>query len=114
MNLCTFEENAGEMQRIFGVVPQFRGAVHGGRVITAQTGHIKRTIDFSGDVMNTVSRMLGLCKDLKTDLLVSSELLARMPLASERFSFGEELVLPVKGRRRQVHARAIQRLSVQA
>lgn len=108
--MSRIEDNATELQRLYGVVPLFRGAVHGGRVITAQTGHIKRTIDFSGDVMNTVSRMLGLCKDLKTDLLVSSDLLARMPLAMERFSLGEELVLPVKGRRRQVRARSIQRI----
>lgn len=98
-----------DLLREFGTVPRFRGAVHGGRVITAQVGHIKRAIDFSGDVMNTVSRILGLCKDLKADLLVSEDLLKRMPDAGTRFAFGPATVLPVKGRRRQVGVRAVQR-----
>ena len=101
--------NEEELMREFGTVPRFRGAVHGGRVITAQTGHIKRTIDFSGDVMNTMSRMLGLCKDLKADLLVSAELLARLPLAKERFVFGEEQVIPVKGKKREVRTHVVRR-----
>lgn len=102
-------ENEAELMRTFGTVPKFRGAVHGGRVITAQTGHIKRTIDFSGDVMNTVSRMLGLCKDLKADVLISAELLARLPLARERFAFGEEQVIPVKGKKREVRTHTVRR-----
>lgn len=104
--------NEEELLREFGTVPRFRGALHGGRVITAQTGHIKRAIDFSGDVMNTLSRMLGLCKDLKADLLISAELLVRMPQASERFAFGPEQVLPVKGRKREVRAHVVARTAM--
>lgn len=105
------DAHAEEMQREFGAVPKFRGAVHGGRVIVAQIGHIKRAIDLSGDVMNSVSRMLGVCKDMKADLLVSSELLGRIPQASERFTFTAESVVPVKGRRREVRVQAAERLA---
>ena len=101
--------NAEEMKSEFGTVPHFRGALHGGRVITAQTGHIKRAIDFSGDVMNTLSRMSSLCKDLKADLLISSEMLKHLPDASERFTIGEERTLPVKGRKREVRAHTVLR-----
>ena len=59
--------------------------------------------------MNTLSRMLGVCKDLKADLLVSAGLLARMPQAHERFSFSEEQVIPVKGRRREVRTHVVRR-----
>lgn len=104
-------EHENEMLREFGEVPCFRGALHGGRVITAQVGHIKRAIDFSGDVMNTVNRILGLCKEQKADLLVSEDLLKRMPDAEKRFSLGPPSTLPVKGRRRQVAVRAVQRSS---
>ena len=103
--------NEAELRKEFGVVPAFRGALHGGRVITAQTGHIKRAIDFSGDVMNTLSRMLGLCKDLRADLLVSGELLARIPSAADRFTISAEQVLPVKGRKREVRAHIVSRRS---
>lgn len=103
--------HSNEFLREFGTVPVFRAAVHGGRVITARIGHIKRAIDFSGDLMNSVSRMLGLCKSLDAGLLASSELLSRMPEAAQRFTIGDEHVLPVKGRRRELHVRAVQRKS---
>lgn len=98
-----------EFMREYGIVPHFRGAVHGGQVITAQIGHIKRAIDFSGDVMNTLSRLLGVCKELRSDLVVSAELLARMPRTRERFEVDGEQVLPVKGRKREVRVHVIKR-----
>ncbi len=103
------QEHAEELKGEFGVVPQYRAAVHGGRVISAQIGHIKRAIDLSGDVMNSVSRMLGLAKEMKTDLLVSAELLERIPKAHERFTIGPQHTLPVKGRRREVRVHTVQR-----
>ncbi|MCB0764473.1 MAG: adenylate/guanylate cyclase domain-containing protein [Flavobacteriales bacterium] len=103
-----------ELMREFGTVPSYRAALHGGRVIVAQVGHIKRAIDLSGDVMNSVSRMLGLAKTMKTDILVSSELLARLPTARERFSIGEENIVPVKGRKREVRVHSLERTTASA
>lgn len=99
-----------EMQKEYGMVPQFRAALHGGRVISAQIGHIKRAIDLSGDVMNSLSRILGLAKDMKKDMLVSSEVLQHFPKASERFAIGPQHIIPVKGRKREVRVHEIQRL----
>jgi adenylate cyclase len=104
------QAHAPDFEREFGVVPQFRGAVHGGRVIVAQIGHIKRAVDFNGDVMNSVSRMLGVGKDLKTPLIISSELYGRIPGLTDRFSFGPEQTVPVKGRKREVRVRTVERL----
>jgi adenylate cyclase len=104
------EEHREEMLREYGVVPHFRAAIHGGRVISAQIGHIKRAIDLSGDVMNSLSRILGVAKDLKHDILVSSELLQRLPQASDRFEMGPLQVVPVKGRKREVRVHSIVRL----
>lgn len=101
--------HAGELEAEFGVVPHYRAAVHGGRVISAQIGHIKRAIEFSGDVMNAVSRMLGLCKELNAGLLVSTELLNRLKGVEERFAVGPLQVVPVRGRRRQVNVHAVTR-----
>jgi adenylate cyclase len=102
--------HAEELEREYGAVPQFRGAVHGGRVIVAQIGHIKRGIELSGDVMNATSRMVGVCKELKADLLVSAELLGRIPRAEERFRLGALQVAPVKGRRREVRVHTVERV----
>lgn len=102
-------QHAEVLRGEFGVVPTFRAALHGGRVISAQIGHTKRSVELSGDVMNSVSRMLGVAKDMKVDLLISNELLQRIPNARERFSIGPEMVAPVKGRKREVHVHEVGR-----
>ncbi len=104
------EEHREELIREFGTVPRYRAAVHGGRVIIAQIGHIKRAIDLSGDVMNSVSRMLGLAKTMKADLLASTALMDRIPSASKRFALGPQHTVPVKGRRRAVTVHEVSRL----
>lgn len=104
--------HAEEMKAEYGTVPRFRAAVHGGRVISAQVGHIKRAIDLSGDVMNSVSRMLGLAKTMKTDILISAELLQRMPDLGGRFTIGPEHLVPVKGKRREVRVHEFARRAI--
>lgn len=104
------QDHAEELQREFGAVPRYRAAVHGGRVITAQIGHIKRAIDLSGDVMNSVSRMLGLARTMNVDFLASAELLNRIPNASDRFVVGPQHTVPVKGRRREVRVHEVERI----
>ncbi|MBK7288334.1 MAG: hypothetical protein IPI95_15320 [Flavobacteriales bacterium] len=100
--------------REFGVAPEFRGGLHGGRVITAQVGHIKRAIDLSGDVMNTTSRLQSLAKELKADLTITQELRDRMPDADKRFTFGDAELLRVKGGKRQMGVRTVARKVVAA
>lgn len=103
------EAHRQQMMREFGAVPQFRGGLHGGRVITAQVGHIKRAIDLSGDVMNTTSRLESMAKSLKVDLMVTQELLDRMPTAGEPYAFGEAMEMQVKGGKRRLMVRTVQR-----
>lgn len=102
-------QHAEVLRGEFGMVPAFRAALHGGRVISAQIGHTKRSVELSGDVMNSVSRMLGVAKDMKVDMLISSEMLGRLPHAHDRFSIGPEMVAPVKGRKREVRVHEIGR-----
>lgn len=103
------EAHRPAMMREFGAAPQFRGGLHGGRVITAQVGHIKRAIDLSGDVMNTTSRVESLAKEMKADLMVTQELLDRMPGADRHYVFGEAVPLRVKGGKRQMVVRTVER-----
>jgi adenylate cyclase len=106
--------NKEEMLRQFGASPQFRGGLHGGRVITAQVGHIKRAIDLSGDVMNSTSRVLSMCKDMREDLLITGNLLGRMPNAGERFAIGQGVPLRMKGAKRVLEVYPVAKLSVPA
>lgn len=108
------EAHRDVMMREFGVAPEFRGGLHGGRVITAQVGHIKRAIDLSGDVMNTTSRVQAMAKNQKADLMITQDLLDRMPGAEQFYVFGEALPLRVKGGKRQMIIREVQRAQTAA
>ena len=64
----------------YGEVPRFKAGVHGGWVVTAEVGDIKRDIVHSGDVVNTAARIEGECRPRGHRLLVSRELADRMAL----------------------------------
>lgn len=102
------EAHRQEMMREFGAFPRFRGGLHGGRVITAQVGHIKRAIDLSGDVMNTTSRVQSMAKSLKVDLMITQDLLDRMPTAKDHYQFGEAVEVQVKGGKRRMLVRSVE------
>jgi adenylate cyclase len=65
-------------QRRYGFVPRFKGGVHGGEVVTAEIGDIRRDIVHSGDVVNTTARIEGQCRPLGRRLLASESLVALM------------------------------------
>ena len=66
-------------QRLYGVVPTFKAAVHIGEITRGQVGYTKREMLFIGDVLNTTARMQGLCNELGADLLISRELQELIP-----------------------------------
>lgn len=67
-------------RRDFGQVPSFRAALHGGPVVTAEVGVDRHKISYFGDVVNTTGRIEALCRTLDVPLLISSDLLDRMPV----------------------------------
>ncbi len=69
--------------RRYGLVPSFKAGIHCGRVIAGEVGIVKRDITYSGDVLNTTSRILGKCGELKEELIASAELLLEINLVKE-------------------------------
>ncbi|MGI9542185.1 MAG: adenylate/guanylate cyclase domain-containing protein [Cyclobacteriaceae bacterium] len=67
----------------FGVLPEFKAALHCGKVTTGEIGVIKTDIIFTGDVLNTTARLQGLCNSFHVDLLISDNLLSQLQLGSE-------------------------------
>ncbi|TVZ16640.1 adenylate/guanylate cyclase domain-containing protein [Maribacter sp. MAR_2009_72] len=61
-------------QSNFGIVPTFKAGLHAGTVTTGEIGALRKEIIFTGDVLNTTSRIQGLCNELNVDLLVSQEI----------------------------------------
>ena len=70
---------ADRYRQRYGAVPAFKAGVHGGWVVTAEVGDLKRDIVHSGDVVNTAARIEGECRPRGRTLLVSDELMGRMP-----------------------------------
>jgi adenylate cyclase len=57
----------------FGIFPKFKASVNLGDVTVAEVGMIKSEIAFHGDVVNTTSRVLDLCKLYKQELLITKQ-----------------------------------------
>ena len=74
---------ADRYRQRYGEVPRFKAGVHGGWVVTAEVGDLKRDIVHSGDVVNTAARIEGECRPRGHRLLVSDELCRRMPALAE-------------------------------
>jgi adenylate cyclase len=59
----------------YGVLLAFKAGIHVGQVTTGEIGTIKKEIVFSGDVLNTTSRIQGLCNSLDVEILLSGQLI---------------------------------------
>lgn len=108
---AAIERDRSYFQRTYGVVPRFRAGCHRGIVITAQIGTIKRTIDLSGDAMNTCARLQGATKELNAELVASADLLRGAAAATSRFALGEPIGLELRGKAGVVRAQVVSRRS---
>ena len=67
----------------YGIVPVFKAGVNIGIVTAAEIGEIKREIQYFGDTINTAARIESQCSPSGENLLVSKELVNRLPLTDE-------------------------------
>jgi adenylate cyclase len=67
----------------YGIVPEFKAGLHGGPVVTAEIGDIKKDIVHSGDTVNTAARVEAQCRPLERRVLVSADLLRRCQVPEE-------------------------------
>jgi adenylate cyclase len=77
------EKKSEPYQKKYGMIPGFKAGIHCGKVVVGEIGIIKRDISYSGDVVNTASRLQGMCKELGSELLVSNELIRSFPPGSD-------------------------------
>jgi adenylate cyclase len=66
----------------YGFVPSFKAGIHCGNVVAGEVGIIKRDITYSGDVLNTASRILSLCKEFNAEIISSADLIAGLCLGN--------------------------------
>lgn len=71
----------------FGLIPTFKAALHCGTIVVGEVGDIKSEIVFHGDAINTTARIERLCSELTENLLVSGDLLEKLPRYQHQFAF---------------------------
>ncbi|MEQ9301802.1 MAG: adenylate/guanylate cyclase domain-containing protein [Cyclobacteriaceae bacterium] len=76
--LASIDEKRDTYLRKYGVVPEFKAGLHYGEVMAGEVGVIKRDLTFSGDVLNTTSRIQEACKNYEVNLLASDQLLDQL------------------------------------
>ena len=62
-------------QSHYGLVPEFKAGVHFGTVTIGEIGRIKKSVTYSGDVLNTTSRIQYLCNEFGETLIVTKDIL---------------------------------------
>jgi len=74
---------AGDYEREFGVVPEFRAGIHAGSVVISECGDSPRQVAYFGDTVNVAARLQAHCKEMGRRLLVSGELSRLLPAAAD-------------------------------
>lgn len=73
-----FDRKAAHFKARFGLVPAFKAAFHIGEVTSGEIGVVKKDLIFTGDVLNTTARILGLCHPLNASVLASETLVEQL------------------------------------
>lgn len=57
----------------YNVIPEMKAGIHHGKVMAGEVGIIKKDIIYSGDVLNTASRIQDQCNQYNVDFLISDQ-----------------------------------------
>ena len=68
---------------VFGEVPTFRSAMHGGPVVVGECGDSRRQVTFLGDAVNVTARIEAVAKEEDERCLISDDLLSRLDVPSD-------------------------------
>jgi adenylate cyclase len=80
VQMCqAISDQAKKYMNRYGLIPDFKAGLHYGKVTRGEIGIIKRDITFSGDVLNTPSRIQGKCNEYSVKILTSDDLLYILP-----------------------------------
>jgi adenylate cyclase len=85
----------------YGWHPEFKAGLHLGPAIVTQVGSVKREIAFHGDTLNIAARIIGLCNEKESKILVSDvlrqNLIGNNPQL-DQFSFHEKGIETLRGK----------------
>jgi adenylate cyclase len=58
----------------YGLVPEFKAGLDSGLITVAEVGEIKKELAYHGDVLNSASRIQGMCNQYQSRILISERL----------------------------------------
>jgi len=102
------QEKRALFEQVYKTFPDFKAAIHLGEVTTGEIGALKKEIFFTGDVLNTTSRMQNLCTSHQTDLIISQEILDRLENAKHAHQFEPLMDQQLKGKSKTIHLYRLQ------
>lgn len=70
-------------QSKYELIPDFKASINFGEVTVLEIGNIKREIAYYGDVLNTGARIIGLCSDYNSNLLIPIDLIKYFDFSKE-------------------------------
>lgn len=103
------EKRSAYYLKKYGTVPEFKAGVHCGFVMVGELGKIKKDIVFSGDVLNTTSRIQAQCQSKGYPILLSDvfgKKLYNFPKGISLTLLGDE---KLKGKEEEVTLMTIER-----
>jgi adenylate cyclase len=100
------EKNSAYYNKAYGIVPSFKAGMHSGNVIAGEIGIFKRDITFSGDVLNTTSRIRSKCKEFDVELIASSDLLHNLR-STNSFNIERLGCIELRGKKKRVELNSL-------
>ncbi len=103
-------ENSDYYLKNYELVPEFKAGLHSGTVTAGEVGIFKKEIVYSGDVLNTASRIQEICNEYEKKLLVSEKLLKLLDIKNK---YEAEVIdeLKLKGKAKTIKLFSIERLN---
>lgn len=95
--VATIERLSEHYMNSYKLVPAFKAGMHFGKVSTGTIGTLKKEIIYTGDVLNTTSRIEEQCNQYKVNILISEDLLNKLPNISQ-FIFNKIGEISLRGK----------------
>lgn len=102
----TLEKNTSLFLKNFHFVPSIKGSLHMGQITKGKLNSIKREFIYTGDVLNTTSRMYTICKKRDVPLVISRRLLKQYS-GLDRFVINDEGYFLPRGKQEKIYIYSI-------
>jgi len=91
----------------YGIVPEFKAGISSGYATVAEVGELKKELAYHGDVLNTASRIQGVCNKYNKTLLISADLEVVLEL---NLGYKKELIgsIELKGKQQPVNIYSVE------